>query len=79
MKVRFGVSIDEGVVKEVDALAAAHVDGNRSLMIENLLRMALMDASLMKKFGLVDLGRMVQKLQDRMREAGIQFKGGVRP
>jgi hypothetical protein len=51
-------------------------DGNRRRMGENLLNMALMDAELMKKVGLLDVARVVQKIGEKFgfgSASGIHF------
>jgi metal-responsive CopG/Arc/MetJ family transcriptional regulator len=67
MKIKINVSIDEGIIEEVDEWAGSF-DLSRSAMVQNLLAASLADVRLLKKLGFMDLAGAVSKVQKRWRE-----------
>ena len=73
MKVKFTISMDKELVDRVDKLAGKLTDGNRSQLIENLVDMGMMDADLLKRFGLLQVARTVQRIGDKFDVSGVRF------
>lgn len=65
MKVKINVSVEEGVVEEVDAFASKFAL-SRSQAVQNLLCASLADEKTLRSLGLMDLALMVKKVKERL-------------
>lgn len=66
MQEKINVSIDEGIVREIDRLAEEY-NLSRSRMVQNLLSASLVDVSLLKKLGFMSLSESIIKVQREWR------------
>ena len=65
MKTKIAITIEAEMLKEIDKLAEK-LELNRSQLIENLISIGVADAQVLKTIGLLDLGRLVVRVKDKL-------------
>jgi metal-responsive CopG/Arc/MetJ family transcriptional regulator len=66
MKIKIDVTIEKGIVEEVDRFAKKH-GLNRSQTVQNMLSVSLADVKIINTLGLLDMAEMVMKVQERLK------------
>jgi metal-responsive CopG/Arc/MetJ family transcriptional regulator len=66
MKLKINVTIEEGIVEEVDEFARKH-GLNRSQTVQNMLSASLAEVKILRALGLLDIAVMVEKVQEHLK------------
>lgn len=64
-KTEIAISIDVEILKQVEKFAKK-LELSRSQMIENCVSIAIVDAKILESMGLMDLARLVRKVQEAL-------------
>jgi metal-responsive CopG/Arc/MetJ family transcriptional regulator len=65
MKTKIAITIESEVLEKIDKMAE-EFELTRSQFIQNLLSVALADAQALKVVGLLDLGRLVMRVKEKV-------------